>query len=730
MKRLFKYVSLVLVAFLMAGVFVACDNEQTELVSNLINLEFTAVTYDGTEKKPSVEIKVGKTIVDADEYDVEYKNNINVGTASVKVTAKENSKKINGTVTVGFEIVKAKKPVSSLADINTIMEDSNYEGIVLGDNFTIQSGEILEIPEGFIFDAGNNILTINGKIVNKGTIIANKNIVNNNRIENEGEIRAVVSTFDDLQNAVHYATKVVVNADIPEDIPEVGETANHKFFIAQHMEYDEIEIDLNGHTLRRQVRFEAVSVPRKIKVTNSSSTEAVISTKGLGLTSVILYGEAKNGSKQVDAELSNIKVIGDDIVDAYGNRWAAISSNGNFQNCKYFNFVAKNCEFVGGEAAGAYLPAYYNYTFIDCSFTGTTGYYTKSGSHTLTNCTFNGTATTYVDPMHHNNGCYETGSALVLDSAQNYPEPLTVKVNGGKFTSVAGHAIEEYATGLSEDGIHFYSTIEVKGAPTYNYATGKEALCTPRLSENSSLDVEATVNALYEKVYNSNKLGKETTYTYEELLLALGEDVDYYVELGTVHNIPEIYNIKIGETFFRKDQKVKVSIGNNNFIEDEVFYFDENKLYVSAGVLMFEGMNSSSIEINGKLFRISKYAVNNIAVTGLNYRGTENSATIVPDSVNEYDIEVGTAKDYLEIFYTSVSADDIIITRKENNGVLSYGLTGTDGDPEHLHLGYYPVGYYNNPDDIPETFDGSIINYQFYVIGKGMASVKLNVTLK
>lgn len=730
MKRLFKYISLVLVAFLTAGVFVACDKEQTDLVSNLINLEFSSVVYDGTEKKPNVEIKIGKTVIDSAEYDVEYKNNINVGTASVKVSAKEDSKKIKGTVTVGFEIVRANKQVATLADINAVIEDSNYEGVVFNTAFTVLSNETLDIPEGFTLNMGNNVLTNEGKINNKGTIIANKNIVNNGSLNNDGEIKAVVNNFEDLQNAVYYATKIVVDADIQEDVPEVGELANNKLFIAQHMEYDEIEIDLNGHTIRRQVRFEAGYGKKSIKVTNSSSKEAVISTRGLDLTAVILYGSAPNGARQLDAELSNIKVIGDDIGNAGGDKWAAISSNGTFKNCEYFNFVANNCEFVGGGASGTYLPAYYNYKFVDCSFTGTTAYYTKSGVHTLNNCTFNATATTYVEPIYYGNGCYETGSALVLDSAQNYPEPLIVKVNGGKFTSVCGHAIEEFATGVNAEGINFYSTLEVKGTPSYSYANGKEALCTPRFSENSNLNVEEVVNDLYEKVYNCNNLGSENTYSYEELLLELGEDVAYYVEVGSVINIPEVYNIKIGETCFRNGEKVKVSIGNGNFIEDDVFYVSENKLYVSANVLMFEGINNSSIAINGKEFRISKYMVNNIAVTGVNYRGAENSATIVPETVNEYDIEVGTAKDYLEIFYTSVSAEDIIITRKENNGVLSYGLTGTDGDAEHLHLGFYPVGYHNNPEDIPEKFDGSTTNYKFYVVGRGMATLKLNITLK
>lgn len=722
MKRLFKYVSLVLVAFLSASVFVACDKEQTELVSNLINLEFTAVVYDGTEKKPSVEIKVGETVIDADEYDVTYKNNVNVGTASVKVSAKEDSKILKGTVTVGFEIVKANKQVSTLADISAVMEDSNYEGVVISSAFNVLSEETLDIPEGFTINMGNNVLTNDGTINNNGVIIANKNIVNNGVINNEGEIKATVGNIDDLRNAICYATKVVLNANIPAG----STTEDNKLRISQSMAYDEIEIDLNGHSVYRQVRFESSHGKKSIEVTNSSSNEAVISTKGLDLSAVVLIGDAQHDSVAVNARLSNVKVVGDEDNDS-----APIASNGDYKNSKHFNFEAQNCEFVGGVTAGAYLPAYYRYKFVDCLFTGSTAYYTKSGEHTLNNCSFNGTATSYTTPIYNGNGCYETGSALVLDSAQNYPEPLIVKVNGGKFTSLSGYAIEEFATGVDENGVRFYSTLEIKGAPTYSYANGKEALCTPRFSENSELNIEETVNNLYEKVYNNvERLGKEITYSYEELLVALGEDVEYYIELGTIVNVPDIYNLTIGETTFKKGEKVKVSIGNANFIEDEVFYYDNGKIYISATALMFEGMNNSTIKVNGKEFRISLYAVNYVGVNEVNYRGETNSATAVPEKVNEYDLEVATGNEYLEIFYTGVSTDDIIVTRKERDGVLSYGITGTDGEAENAHLGFYPVGYHNNPEDIPASFDDSTINYVFYVVGRGIANLKLNLMLK
>ena len=54
-----------------------------------ITLGTTSYTYDGTEKKPTVTVKDGETTIPASEYTVSYEDNINVGTATVKITDKD-----------------------------------------------------------------------------------------------------------------------------------------------------------------------------------------------------------------------------------------------------------------------------------------------------------------------------------------------------------------------------------------------------------------------------------------------------------------------------------------------------------------------------------------------------------------------------------------------------------------------------------------------------------------
>ena len=83
----------------------------------------------------------------------------------------------------------------------------------------------------------------------------------------------------------------------------------------------------------------------------------------------------------------------------------------------------------------------------------------------------------------------------------------------------------------------------------------------------------------------------------------------------------------------------------------------------------------------------------------------------------------------MQITYTGINLEDIIVTRKVNGDVISYGITGVDGVSDDCYLGYYPVGY-NDSQDKLESLDGTTTNYTFYVVGKGIASLKLNIDIR
>ncbi len=80
--------------------------EKTVISISAASVTLTAVSffYDGTAKRPGVTVTLnGKTLYENTDYTVEYKNNIEIGTATVIITGKGD---YTGTVTKNFSIVQ------------------------------------------------------------------------------------------------------------------------------------------------------------------------------------------------------------------------------------------------------------------------------------------------------------------------------------------------------------------------------------------------------------------------------------------------------------------------------------------------------------------------------------------------------------------------------------------------------------------------------------------------
>ena len=98
-----------------------------EIVSPKITVSGT-YTYDGAAKEPApadIEVKDGTTTIPADEYEVDYRDNINAGTATVIITnANGGNYIVNGTGT--FVIAKG---AASVAEAPKGLENLPYNGI-------------------------------------------------------------------------------------------------------------------------------------------------------------------------------------------------------------------------------------------------------------------------------------------------------------------------------------------------------------------------------------------------------------------------------------------------------------------------------------------------------------------------------------------------------------------------------------------------------------------------
>lgn len=110
------------------------------LASATITLGANSFIYDGTEKKPLIQlVTVGQVIVSSSDYAVAYSNNVNVGTATVTISGKGN---YTESQTVNFDIM-----AKSLTDDMVTLSSSTfvYNGDVQKPTVTVKDGQnILE----------------------------------------------------------------------------------------------------------------------------------------------------------------------------------------------------------------------------------------------------------------------------------------------------------------------------------------------------------------------------------------------------------------------------------------------------------------------------------------------------------------------------------------------------------------------------------------------------------
>lgn len=138
MKNLKSLLCVLILAVASFGL-VACgeedppDIEPTTLTIEMVSLEYTSVTYDGEAKIPSVTITLDGNTVPSTEYTTSYTDNINVGTASVLVSAVDNSEVITGSVSVTFVI--APPPITS-DDWDGSIDTSWYSAGITSYTFT------------------------------------------------------------------------------------------------------------------------------------------------------------------------------------------------------------------------------------------------------------------------------------------------------------------------------------------------------------------------------------------------------------------------------------------------------------------------------------------------------------------------------------------------------------------------------------------------------------------
>lgn len=144
-----------------------------------IDLSTNTYTYDGSEKQPAVNTVTlnGKTLINDQDYSVSYRDNINVGTASVIITGMGN---YTGTVEKTFSITP--KDIEDVT-VNEI-SDQTYTGSPITPSITVkdgaatlQSGTDYTVSYSNNTNAGTASVTITGKGNYSGTNTKNFTIL-------------------------------------------------------------------------------------------------------------------------------------------------------------------------------------------------------------------------------------------------------------------------------------------------------------------------------------------------------------------------------------------------------------------------------------------------------------------------------------------------------------------------------------------------------------------------
>ncbi len=251
---------------------------------------------------------------------------------------------------------------------------------------------------------------------------------------------------------------------------------------------------------------------------------------------------------------------------------------------------------------------------------------------------------------------------------------------------------------------------------------------------NASSDLKANVEHVIDDIihdaYNlPNQSNSQQIFTVAELGEHIQKEVNYYVTVGTLSNCKEVSSIDLGGVEYSKDDTVKVSIGNSNFVDDVVYCYNDGALKVAAPVLAFETVGQSNIKINDKVFSLGiasesdEFDFSNVSFYSENSKNTVSEK----DAEGVYNVNLKSATEALGFYYEGATADDVVLTRKHINGALNgYGLTKTeavDGNP----LALYVSNYTSDINDVNDKFNNAKWDYEAYVRGKGVATAKFNV---
>jgi hypothetical protein len=177
-------------------------------IKNLkVNLESSAYTYNGVEKRPTITVTNRSHVLTQDNYAVTYENNVNAGRATIIIEGKGN---YSGKQTKFFEI--ERRAISNF-DVFFGVEKYLYSGKAVKPNPIIKcDGKAMKIEKDYTISYQDNINVGTAKvlIVGKGNYIGN--ITKSFKIAKASQIINYTRTYEKIYGTKPFFIKAKLSA--------------------------------------------------------------------------------------------------------------------------------------------------------------------------------------------------------------------------------------------------------------------------------------------------------------------------------------------------------------------------------------------------------------------------------------------------------------------------------------------------------------------------------------
>lgn len=211
MKRRFALCIAIILSVVIAATFSSCnltEKDPIDLSGSNIYIQFTNnkdIEYDGFAKTPNFNVLDGYKIIEEyyagtpnDNIVVEYSDNVEVGTATVTITAGPSGK-FCGTTTAHFEINRysGRKEATDFQSLKKMLSGGRYSDIILGGDITVPEGESITVESGVVVDASGYAFVNNGTVTVDGELLFNESgegsaLSNSGTFKNNGKVLVCV----------------------------------------------------------------------------------------------------------------------------------------------------------------------------------------------------------------------------------------------------------------------------------------------------------------------------------------------------------------------------------------------------------------------------------------------------------------------------------------------------------------------------------------------------------